>query len=333
MPEIPEIPEELPLADEAAVIAEGTPLVGDNDEAGRSAEIRTTEDETKEETPVIDVHAPHGGLHTWKDFWIHLGTITLGLLIAISLEQSVEWVHRLHQRHELDASLRAECAVNKERAEDNFIRYDEEMTWLLGLHRDIARLQATGGKLDLPYRKMHFRPLVLDGTPYTATSSMALLTAVFDNASADGRLALLPDDVARSYSRLYRLQEARFNELRYRAGDAVAKQEAFEGLFADSRTPTTPVLARMSQADLKQYDALVIESFTALRGAKGLLTTVYGTNNAMRQGLYDAASLHRLDDEAKARFADDWEAITKELDAEDAARDEAGAKTAGAGGK
>jgi len=94
MPEIPEIPEELPLADEAAVIAEGTPLVGDNDEAGRSAEIRTTEDETKEETPVIDVHAPHGGLHTWKDFWIHLGTITLGLLIAISLEQSVEWVHQ-----------------------------------------------------------------------------------------------------------------------------------------------------------------------------------------------------------------------------------------------
>ena len=26
---------------------------------------------------MIDVHAPHGGMHTWKDFWIHLGTITL----------------------------------------------------------------------------------------------------------------------------------------------------------------------------------------------------------------------------------------------------------------
>ena len=31
-----------------------------------------------EESTMIDVHAPHGGLHTWKDFWIHLGTITWG---------------------------------------------------------------------------------------------------------------------------------------------------------------------------------------------------------------------------------------------------------------
>ena len=62
-----------------------------------------------EETPVIDVHAPHGGLHTWKDFWIHLGTITLGLLIAISLEQSVEWLHRLHERGQLEEDLRSEA--------------------------------------------------------------------------------------------------------------------------------------------------------------------------------------------------------------------------------
>lgn len=49
---------------------------------------------------MLDVHSPHGAAHTWKDFWIHLGTISIGLLIAIGLEQSVEAIHRLHEIRE-----------------------------------------------------------------------------------------------------------------------------------------------------------------------------------------------------------------------------------------
>jgi hypothetical protein len=79
--------------------------------AARAETVGVHEDES-EETPVIDVHAPHGGVHTWKDFWIHLGTITLGLLIAISLEQSVEWVHHRLERHQLEEDLHAEAARN-----------------------------------------------------------------------------------------------------------------------------------------------------------------------------------------------------------------------------
>jgi hypothetical protein len=136
MPEIPDIPEELPLA-AAAETTRPAPK-------GETVEIAATEDvaeipaNVKEETPVLDVHMPHAA-HTWKDFFIHLGTITAGLLIAISLEQSVEKLHHLHQRHELEASLRAEAAMNKERAEVDFARYDDEMTWLLGLHEDIGK--------------------------------------------------------------------------------------------------------------------------------------------------------------------------------------------------
>jgi hypothetical protein len=56
----------------------------------------------------MDVHPPHSPLHSWRDFWIHLGTISVGLLIAISLEQTVEWANRLHERHVLQAELREE---------------------------------------------------------------------------------------------------------------------------------------------------------------------------------------------------------------------------------
>ena len=35
---------------------------------------------------MLDVHPTH----TWRDFFLHLATITIGLLIAVGLEQTVE---------------------------------------------------------------------------------------------------------------------------------------------------------------------------------------------------------------------------------------------------
>ena len=34
---------------------------------------------------MLDVHAPHATVHTWKDFFIHITIITIGLLIASNL--------------------------------------------------------------------------------------------------------------------------------------------------------------------------------------------------------------------------------------------------------
>jgi hypothetical protein len=70
---------------------------------------------------MLDVHAPHETVHTWKDFFIHIATITLGLLIAIGLEQTIEYLHHRRQlqeaRHELSAELtdnRRVAAINAE---------------------------------------------------------------------------------------------------------------------------------------------------------------------------------------------------------------------------
>jgi hypothetical protein len=345
MPETPEIPEELPFADEAAVVAEaaaslpegeaavsqkmcgGTPT-SQNRDVGHPVEVAET---AKENEPMIDIHVPQA-THTWKDFWIHLGTITAGLLIAISLEQSVEALHHLHQRHELEASLRVEGEMNKKRAEANFARYDDEMTWMLGLHEDIGKMMATGGKANLPYREIHETPLVLDGSPYYGRP-LAMMTAVWDTADADNRLALLRDEVAHGYSLLYHIRGERFAVLRALAADAMDRQAAFEALFADISTPKTPVLARMSAADLKQYDALAMQSFTAMGAAKEQLRLVYASNEAMLQGLYDSASTYRLQIEVRTSFADDYGKMAREVAAEDAARDKAAGKPAEKGAR
>jgi len=35
---------------------------------------------------MLDVHPPHASTHTWRDFFIHIATICIGLLIAVDLE-------------------------------------------------------------------------------------------------------------------------------------------------------------------------------------------------------------------------------------------------------
>ncbi len=61
---------------------------------------------------MIDVHPPHEPVHGWRDFLLHILTITIGLLIALSLEGLVEWQHHRHLVHEAEASLHEEIQNN-----------------------------------------------------------------------------------------------------------------------------------------------------------------------------------------------------------------------------
>src|SRR5579863_3673394 len=63
---------------------------------------------------MLDVHAPHSKLHGSKDFFIHLFTITIGLLIATQIEACVEWRHHVHLAEEARESLRVEIQQNLE---------------------------------------------------------------------------------------------------------------------------------------------------------------------------------------------------------------------------
>lgn len=68
---------------------------------------------------MLDVHPPHSATHTWKDFFIHLATIVVGLLIAVGLEQLVEHMHHRHQLSEAREALRNERDSNREAFADD----------------------------------------------------------------------------------------------------------------------------------------------------------------------------------------------------------------------
>ena len=62
---------------------------------------------------MLDVHAPHESIQTWKSFFIHLTTIVIGLLIAVGLEQTVEYFHHRQQVAEIRRSLAEERRINE----------------------------------------------------------------------------------------------------------------------------------------------------------------------------------------------------------------------------
>jgi cell division protein FtsB len=61
---------------------------------------------------MLDVHAPEHGINGVRDFFLHLFTITIGLLIALGLEAGVEAIHHRHQREEAETLIRREIQNN-----------------------------------------------------------------------------------------------------------------------------------------------------------------------------------------------------------------------------
>lgn len=98
----PEIPQGPAAASQNAV----SPDAG----AGKAPEISA---------PMLDIHAPHEPINTRKGFVLHIATIVIGLLIAVGLEQTVEYFHHRRQVREAREALAAEHEENIRRYHDN----------------------------------------------------------------------------------------------------------------------------------------------------------------------------------------------------------------------
>ncbi len=64
---------------------------------------------------MLDVHPPHEPVHGWRDFLVHILTITIGLLIALALEAAVEARHHRREVAETREALRQEREENQKR--------------------------------------------------------------------------------------------------------------------------------------------------------------------------------------------------------------------------
>jgi hypothetical protein len=171
---------------------------------------------------MIDVHPPHEGIHTWKDFLLHMSTIVLGLLIAIGLEQGVEALHRAREREELRASLQHDSqkiVADTLQAEN---AQTAPLLWLRGRQRLVHDALIAHRPLSAPLPR---EPQVFSIVP---------INPVWDAAKASGLLSLLTQQEVQAYSELDSIFVKR--QTAYDAGISASKTlEQFESRYADSQ--------------------------------------------------------------------------------------------------
>jgi hypothetical protein len=132
----------------------------------------------------LDVHPPHQSIHTWRDFFIHLITITIGLLIALSLEATAEWLHHRHLLREARASIRREIEENRKLAAGDLTNVQQDQA---RIEEDIHQLVALrdGAKLEHASLQYHLEWAGLsDSAWHTAQSTGAINYMDYQSAQA-----------------------------------------------------------------------------------------------------------------------------------------------------
>jgi hypothetical protein len=209
MQETPDIPEDLPDIDMTVVPAVAVPpqIEGVSPESTETAHVPET---VKERETMLDVHPAHRAANSWKEFFVHIATIVLGLLIAVGLEQTVEYFHHRRQVAAVREELRGERETNK----DSFARETTNWRW------ETAELK--NNLMVLAYLQKH--PSTLDenlpGSLVWFHASSGHSQAIWDAAKNSGVTSLMYREEVEQYEDAYN-QLKKIDEARSLAYDAM----------------------------------------------------------------------------------------------------------------
>ena len=149
---------------------------------------------------MLEVHPPEHTPHTWRDFFIHIATIVVGLLIAVALEQTVETIHRHHQRETLRESLNHES----EQMLRDCGRLEVAMTAEIKWHEQVDELLIAAARQNQTITQLPPEPALSWDIPDVpvfkaakASNSLGLLTQ--QEAEAYGEVSSLIDHLFLSY--------------------------------------------------------------------------------------------------------------------------------------
>ena len=143
---------------------------------------------------MLDIHLPHK-LHGFREFLLHLFTITVGLLIAVQIESFVEWRHHVHLAEKARVALRAEIEHNLKELKD---AQPGLKAWREQIDADfevVRRIQE------------HPNDLKAQHTALSVNFSFITLSdTAWRTAQSTGALAYMPYEEAEQYSSIYQTQ-------------------------------------------------------------------------------------------------------------------------------
>lgn len=171
---------------------------------------------------MLDVHPIHAPVRAWRDFFIHIATIVVGLCIAVGIQQTVEFVHHRHQLTELRRALRLEREYNHGTFTEN------TTSWRWGTAELQNNLLVFQFLLQHPGTPQERLPGVL----LWATSPFEFVSAAWDAAHQSGLVALLPREEIEENSFLYSILK-KLNDIQFKSALAVQDAESYDLVDAD----------------------------------------------------------------------------------------------------
>lgn len=201
---------------------------------------------------MLEVHPPTEPVHGWRDFFIHLITITIGLGIALSLEGCVEWRHHRSLVREAQKSLQVEIEANAHELQNALNNVHEEQKVLA---QDVDIL-----------RKIIANPKVPNqGTPKILFNLPSFDDVSWETAKATGALSYMPYERAHQYSDIYKQQDLVDATEQQAARDAILSVAPFLNLehVAPKLNPEDASLVKQRievlQAQLYALESMIME--------------------------------------------------------------------------
>jgi len=141
----------------------------------------------------MEIHPPIGAVHTVKDFFVHLSMIVIGILIAVSLEQIVEWRHHAKLVSQAHENIISELRDNARELDGTMSTYPETEKELVAYFATIRKLHTHKPLKDLSVR-LNFH-------------LSQLSSASRSSAEATGALGYMNYEEVKRYAAVYDLQQ------------------------------------------------------------------------------------------------------------------------------
>lgn len=186
---------------------------------------------------MLDVHPAHHAASTWREFFIHIATIVLGLLIAIALEQTVEYYHHRQEISEVREELRGEREANKASFKKETANWRWETAELENNLMVLAYLQKHPGTPDEK----------LPGSLVWSHASAPSTQAVWYAAKNSDVTRLMNREEIEQYEDLYNILK-RIDDARVLAWDAMNDASRYQ--FTDGQ------LSHLSPAQIAEISSL-----------------------------------------------------------------------------
>jgi hypothetical protein len=154
---------------------------------------------------MMEIHSPHP-IHSLKDFLLQLLTITIGILIALTLEGTLERAHHRRLIHEAEANLSTEIHENQ-------VEINQGMQALRTNEQQLKQMVA------LIHKLQQNRATPVGNISFSWTLDELHATS-WNTAGATGALAYMDYGEVKRYTRVYDLQRE-FMAVQNRAFDSI----------------------------------------------------------------------------------------------------------------